>query len=45
MVRAWRKDPVVGLWSPFLLFVRALALGLGMVKGGWDAVFRRGVAS
>ncbi len=41
-VRAWRSDPVVGLWSPPLLFVRALALGLGMVKGSWDAVLRRG---
>jgi cellulose synthase/poly-beta-1,6-N-acetylglucosamine synthase-like glycosyltransferase len=40
-VKAVRKDPVVGLFSPVLLFVRALALGLGMVKGGWDAVLRR----
>ncbi|HUW96642.1 MAG TPA: glycosyltransferase [Anaerolineae bacterium] len=40
-VKALRKDPVVGLFSPILLFVRALALGLGMVKGGWDAMLRR----
>lgn len=41
IVKALHRDPVVGLLSPFLLFVRALALGLGMVKGGWDAVLRR----
>lgn len=40
-VKAVRKDPVVGLFSPVLLFVRALALGLGMVKGGWYTVLRR----
>jgi glycosyltransferase involved in cell wall biosynthesis len=39
--RALRKDPIVGLLSPILLFVRALALGLGMVKGGWDAMLQR----
>ena len=41
IVKALRGDPVVGLLSPILLFVRALALGWGMVKGGWDAVLRR----
>jgi len=41
IVKALRRDPVVGLLSPILLFVRALALGWGMVKGGWDAVLRR----
>ncbi len=45
VVRAWRRDPVVGLLSPFLLFVRALALGLGLVSGGWDAMLRREGAS
>ena len=44
-VQVLRKDPVVGLFTPILLFVRALALGLGMVKGGWDAIVRREVAS
>jgi len=37
-VKALRKDLVVGLVSPFLLFVRAMALGLGMFKGAWDAL-------
>jgi cellulose synthase/poly-beta-1,6-N-acetylglucosamine synthase-like glycosyltransferase len=40
-VRALRKDVLVGLLSPFFLFVRALALGLGMIKGGWDLAIRR----
>jgi len=44
-IRALRKDPTVGLLSPFLLFVRALALGLGMAKGSWDAAFRGQVMS
>ena len=43
--RTLRKDPAVGLLSPFLLFVRALALGLGMAKGSWDAAFRGEVMS
>jgi cellulose synthase/poly-beta-1,6-N-acetylglucosamine synthase-like glycosyltransferase len=43
-VRALRKDVLVGLLSPFFLFVRALALGLGMVKGGWDLAIRRKAA-
>ena len=37
-VKALRKDLLVGLVAPFLLFVRAIALGLGMVKGAWDTV-------
>jgi cellulose synthase/poly-beta-1,6-N-acetylglucosamine synthase-like glycosyltransferase len=37
-VKALRKDLVVGLVSPFLLFVRAMALGLGMFKGAWAAL-------
>jgi len=36
-----RQDPLVGLLSPFMLFLRSVALGLGMVKGGWDLVIRR----
>lgn len=34
------KDPLVGVVSPLLLFLRAVALGSGMAKGGWDFVFR-----
>jgi cellulose synthase/poly-beta-1,6-N-acetylglucosamine synthase-like glycosyltransferase len=40
-IKTLRQDPLVGLLSPFLLFLRAVALGLGMVKGGWDLVLRR----
>jgi cellulose synthase/poly-beta-1,6-N-acetylglucosamine synthase-like glycosyltransferase len=35
-ITALRKDLMVGLLSPFFLFVRALALGAGMIKGAWD---------
>jgi len=35
-IKALRKDLTVGLLSPFFLFVRALALGAGMIKGVWD---------
>ena len=45
VIKTLRKDPAVGLLSPFLLFVRALALGLGMAKGSWDAAFRGEVMS
>jgi glycosyltransferase involved in cell wall biosynthesis len=38
-VKMLRKDPSVGLVSPFLLLVRAVALGLGMVGGVWGLVF------
>lgn len=38
-LKALRKDLPVGLISPFLLLVRALALGLGMVRGSWDLLF------
>ena len=37
--RALRKDPIVGLLSPFFLLVRAIALGAGMIKGAWDLAF------
>lgn len=40
-VKALRKDLVVGLVSPLLLFVRAMALGLGLVKGAWDTLLSR----
>jgi glycosyltransferase involved in cell wall biosynthesis len=33
VIGAFRKDPVVGLLSPFLLFVRAHALSLGLMVG------------
>jgi cellulose synthase/poly-beta-1,6-N-acetylglucosamine synthase-like glycosyltransferase len=39
-VKTFRKDPPVGLVSPFLLMVRAVALGLGMVGGACALVFR-----
>jgi cellulose synthase/poly-beta-1,6-N-acetylglucosamine synthase-like glycosyltransferase len=35
-IKALRKELTVGLLSPFFLFVRALALGAGMIKGVWD---------
>jgi hypothetical protein len=44
-LRALCKDPMVGLMSPFLLFVRGLALGLGMIKGGSDLVFGKEASS
>jgi hypothetical protein len=42
-LEALRKDPPVALVSPFLLLVRALALGLGMVAGSWNLLFAREV--
>jgi len=39
-IKIFPKDPVVALLSPLLLFLRAVALGSGMSKGGWDFVFR-----
>jgi cellulose synthase/poly-beta-1,6-N-acetylglucosamine synthase-like glycosyltransferase len=41
VVRTLRREPLLALLSPFLLFLRAVALGLGMVKGGWDLALRR----
>jgi cellulose synthase/poly-beta-1,6-N-acetylglucosamine synthase-like glycosyltransferase len=41
-VKALRKELTIGLVSPFLLFVRALALGTGMIKGAWDLALARG---
>jgi len=40
-IKALRRDLVVGLVAPFLLLVRAVALGSGMIKGMWDLVFGR----
>ena len=37
-VRASRENPMVGLASPLLVLLRAVALGLGMLAGGWDLV-------
>jgi glycosyltransferase involved in cell wall biosynthesis len=34
MVKLTKKDPAVALTSPFLLFVRATALSLGLIVGG-----------
>ncbi len=42
-LKALRKDPPVALVSPFLLLVRALALGLGMAAGSWNLLFAREV--
>jgi cellulose synthase/poly-beta-1,6-N-acetylglucosamine synthase-like glycosyltransferase len=42
-LRTLRKDTPVALVSPFLLLVRALALGLGMVAGSWNLLFTRKV--
>jgi cellulose synthase/poly-beta-1,6-N-acetylglucosamine synthase-like glycosyltransferase len=39
-----RRDVLVGLVAPFLLFTRALALASGMVKGAWDMIVRRGAS-
>lgn len=40
-VKTLRKDLAVGLISPLLLFVRAMALGLGMAKGALDTLLSR----
>jgi glycosyltransferase involved in cell wall biosynthesis len=32
-VKLFRKDPLVALFSPFLLFVRAVSLSLGLIMG------------
>lgn len=40
-VKTFLKDPLVGLVSPLLLFVRSVALILGAMKGCWDFVFHR----
>jgi cellulose synthase/poly-beta-1,6-N-acetylglucosamine synthase-like glycosyltransferase len=41
-IQAWRKDRAVGLVSPFLLTVRAVALGTGLLMGIGDAGRRAG---
>jgi hypothetical protein len=41
-LKAIKRDLGVGLVSPPLLLLRALALGLGLVKGVWDLLCRRG---
>ncbi|MEA3337831.1 MAG: sugar transferase [Chloroflexota bacterium] len=33
MVKTWRKDPVIGLISPGMIFLRAIALGSGYAIG------------
>lgn len=40
--KAWRKDHTVALAAPFLLFIRALALGFGFA---WGTVWRGSVQS
>jgi hypothetical protein len=39
-IKALRRDVLVGLVAPLLLFARALALTLGMIKGAWDMIVR-----
>jgi len=39
-IKAWTKDPAVALLSPGLLFVRALALGIGFACGLAMALWR-----
>ena len=40
-LKAIKRDLGVGLISPLLLLLRALALGLGLVKGAWDLLCHR----
>ena len=40
VIRTLPRDPFVALLSPFLLFVRAVALGCGMLQGVWDLALR-----
>jgi glycosyltransferase involved in cell wall biosynthesis len=41
-LKAIKRDLGVGLISPLLLLLRALALGLGLVKGAWDLLCCKG---
>jgi GT2 family glycosyltransferase len=41
LVRLLRRDPPVVLVAPLLIFVRAWALGLGLVSGGLDLLAAR----
>ena len=40
VIKTIRENPLVGVVSPVLLFLRALALSLGMFKGTWDLTMR-----
>jgi len=40
VIKTTIKDPLVGVVAPFFLFLRALALSLGMLKGAWDLIVR-----
>ena len=39
IVKLFRKDPVVALFSPFLLFVRAVSLSFGLIMGALKFYF------
>jgi cellulose synthase/poly-beta-1,6-N-acetylglucosamine synthase-like glycosyltransferase len=41
---AFKKDPLTALFSPFLLFVRALSLSLGLMVGAWNFYVLKGEA-
>lgn len=41
VLNAFRKDPVIALVSPFLLFVRALSLSLGLMVGACKFLFQK----
>lgn len=36
MVRFWHRDPLVALLTPLYVWVRSLALGLGLIEGWWE---------
>ena len=41
-LKAWRRDRSVAIIAPFMLTVRAIALGSGLALGLWDAARRGG---
>jgi glycosyltransferase involved in cell wall biosynthesis len=41
-VKAMRKDPLVAVLSPFLLFSRALSLSCGLIMGSFKVLLSRG---
>jgi len=45
VVKAWRRDVGAALVSPVLLTARAVALSIGLARGIWDAIRRRGPLS
>ena len=41
-VKVLKRDPAVGFLAPAFLTLRALASGLGLVRGTWNLLWRRG---